>query len=201
MFRVGLTGGVASGKSTISQLFENLGITVIDTDKISHRLMQPGQPGYQEVLAHFGAGILNDDQSINRPQLRKIIFSDSRERSWLEQLLHPLIRQNAEKAIQQAKNTDYVLLVVPLLFETGFEQLLDHIIAIDCPAAVQKYRLMKRDGIEASLAEQMLSAQFNNEQRLAKADSVLHNTDDSDRSDEVLQLHKRLLQLAQTSDN
>ena len=201
MFRVGLTGGIASGKSTISQLFEKLGVIVIDTDKISHHLMQPGEAGYDKTLAHFGPQILNPDQSIDRGQLRKIIFSNAAEKTWLEQLLHPLIRQRAEQAMQQAKNTDYVLLVVPLLFETGFEQLVDHVIAIDCPASIQIQRLIQRDGVDALLAKRMLNAQLSNEQRTARADSVLPNANDGDRSGDVLKLHQHLLQLAKASDN
>jgi len=196
MFRVGLTGGIASGKSTISQLFAELNIPVIDTDVISHQLMQKGQQAYQETLLHFGPHILNQDDSINRVLLRQIIFSEPAQKTWLENLLHPLIRARTEQQIASYKQADYVLVVVPLMFETGFNRFLDHIIAIDCPPPTQLERLIQRDRIQPELAQKMLDAQLDNQQRLQLADSCINNQDNLNRKQDVLDLHSRLLVLA-----
>jgi len=195
MLRVGLTGGIASGKSTISQLFAELNIPVIDTDVISHQLMQKGQEAYQKTLQHFGPEILNHDGSINRALLRKIIFSEPAQKAWLENLLHPLIRSRTEQQIAINQHLDYVLVVVPLMFETGFNQFLDHIIAIDCPSSTQLERLIQRDHIDQALAQKMLAAQLTNKQRIQLADSSIKNQDNRSRKQDVLQLHARLLEL------
>ena len=196
MLKVGLTGGIASGKSLISKLFAELGIPVIDTDRISHDLMQPGQKAYINAIEHFGPEIVKPDQSIDRALLRQRVFEHPEQRRWLEQMIHPLIRQAAVAQMQAAAPSDYLLLVVPLLFESGFDDLVDHVIAIDCPASTQIQRLLQRDGISRLMAEQMIAAQLSNEQRLHRADSIIHNPDDSDRSSAVQALHQQLLQLA-----
>ena len=195
MLKVGLTGGIASGKSLISKLFAELGIPVIDTDRISHDLMQPGQKAYINAIEHFGPEIVKPDQSIDRALLRQRVFEHPEQRRWLEQMIHPLIRQAAVAQMQAAAPADYVLLVVPLLFESGFDDLVDHVIAIDCPASTQIQRLLQRDGISRHMAVQMIAAQLSNEQRLHRADSIIHNPDDSDRSSAVQALHQQLLQL------
>lgn len=198
MFRVGLTGGIASGKTTISHFFEKLGIIVIDTDVISHELMQPGQPAYQKTVQHFGHEILNDDQTINRPLLRQKVFNQPRQKEWLEKMIHPMIQERSEKALRAAES-EYVILIVPLMFESGFDQLVDHVVAIDCPAITQKTRLMKRDGINEELAEKMISAQMSNEQRISMSDSVILNKNNQDREKDVKRLHAKLIQLASHS--
>ena len=196
MFRVGLTGGIASGKSTISQLFSELGITIIDTDVISHELMQQNQTAYRQTVERFGQKILNSDRSINRPALRKIIFSQPEQKKWLEKMLHPLIRKKTEESALKAIKEDYILIVVPLMYETGFDQLVDYVIAIDCPVETQIKRLIQRDGIDKQLAKKMLTAQINNKDRLDRADSILSNPDNKNRQQDVLQLHDKLLTLA-----
>ncbi len=196
MFKVGLTGGIASGKSVISRLFAELGVKVIDTDRISHQLMQPGQPAYARAVEHFGPGIVKPDQTIDRALLRQQVFDDPEQRHWLEQMIHPMIRQAAIEAMLSASSGDYVILVVPLLFESGFDALVDHTVAIDCPPALQIQRLQQRDGISSQLAEQMIAAQLSNAQRLQKADSVIANHDDGDRSTQVQAMHQHLMQLA-----
>lgn len=206
MFRVGLTGGIASGKTTISDHFKTLGVPVIDTDLISHELMQTDHRGYEKTLAHFGEKVLNADRTINRAILRDIVFNTPDEKIWLENMLHPLIRQSAEQSFDKLKNSDYVLLVVPLMFETDFNQLVDHVVAIDCPALIQKQRLMFREqgknqsGVtfDENIAEKMISAQLSNQERINFADSVLKNTDNLDRSMDVKKLHEYLLNLAQS---
>ena len=198
MLRVGLTGGIASGKSTISALFAELGVPVVDTDIISHQLMQPGQEAYLKTLQHFGSHILDPEhQTINRALLRQLVFSQAEQKDWLENMLHPLIRaQTLHQINQAAGSAPYVLVVVPLMFETGFNRLLDHIIAIDCPPSCQLDRLTQRDHINDELARKMLRAQLNNEQRLQQADSIIKNVDNKSRSQDVLKLHQRLMQIA-----
>ena len=143
MFSVGLTGGIASGKTTISNLFAELGVVVIDTDVISRNLLAPGEQAYRQVCAHFGNKILFANGEINRATLRNIIFSDPQQKSWLETMLHPLIFQRSHDAIVENSRARYVLVVVPLLFETNFQSLVDRILVVDCPADQQVQRLIK----------------------------------------------------------
>ena len=196
MLRVGLTGGIASGKSTIAEHFNKLGIPVYDTDEIGRQLMQPGREAYQRCVEHFGKAIVGHNNAIDRARLRKIVFEQTKEKRWLEQMLHPLIRQESELALERSGNADYAILIVPLMFETGFDSLVDHVIVIDCPTSVQLNRLTRRDGIDRSLAERMIASQLSNDQRLARADSVIKNIDDKDRSKDVRELHDRLLEIA-----
>lgn len=199
MLRVGLTGGIASGKSTISQLFFDLGVPIIDTDRISHQLMQPGEAGYLKTVEHFGRQILHYDGTIDRPRLRSIIFNQPEQKHWLESTLHPLIRAQTQQQIEQSESADYVLVVVPLMFETGFDRLLDHVIAIDCPPHIQMQRLCERDQIDQPLAQQMIDSQIANSARLKLADSILANMDDQDRQQDVLALHHKLLEESRKS--
>lgn len=200
MLRVGLTGGIASGKSTISALFEKLGVSVIDTDSISRELMHIGQPAYLRVVEHFKTNILNSDKSINRSKLRQKVFNQPQQKRWLEQMIHPLILDRSEQAMQQLTGSGYALLVVPLMFETGFDKLVDFVIAIDCPAPVQRSRLMQRDGIDEQLAAKMIESQIDNDQRCGLSDYVIHNRDNQNRAKEVLLLHNELEQLASDGD-
>ena len=146
MFSVGLTGGIASGKTTVSNLFAKLGVPVIDTDIISRKLLEPGELAYQQVCAHFGDAILGDDDEIDRRKLREIVFTDSDEKTWLETMLHPLIYQRSHDAIVANSSSDYVLVVIPLLFETNFQALVDRILVVDCPAEQHYSRLSGRPG-------------------------------------------------------
>ena len=205
MFRVGLTGGIASGKTTISRFFEQLDIPVIDADIISHQLMEPGQQGYTQTVEHFGLSILNSDKTINRELLRKHIFNDSKEKSWLEQMLHPLIRDTATQLMLDQSDAEYVLLVVPLMFETGFNQLVDHVIAIDCSLAIQRERLIQREliktqsnkAIDETIVDKMIASQLSNKKRISLSNSVLKNDDNQCREQSVKEIHKHLLTLAQ----
>ena len=197
MFSVGLTGGIASGKTTVSNLFADLGVPIIDTDVISRELLQPGELAYRQVCDHFGSDILGADGEIDRAALRKLIFSNPQHKSWLEKMLHPLIYQRTHDAIKQHARADYVLVVVPLLFESSFQSLADRVLTVNCPAEQQIRRLMKRDNIDEDLARSMLAQQLNNEQRCARAHDIIDNReDDADLQAQVKALHQFYLQLA-----
>ena len=197
MFSVGLTGGIASGKTTISDMFAARGVPVIDTDLISRRLLEPGELAYQQVCKHFGDAIMDADGRLDRKRLRHIVFNDREAKTWLETMLHPLIFQRSHEAIQEYRDADYVLVVVPLLFETNFQSLVDRILVVDCPSERQIERLVKRDRIDTVLAQKMLDQQMQNSERLARAHDIIDNReDDSDLESQVDQLHRLYLQRA-----
>jgi len=197
MFSVGLTGGIASGKTTVSNLFAELGVAVIDTDVISRKLLEPGELAFRQVVAHFGKDILLPNGTINRAGLREIVFSDGKQKFWLETMLHPLIYQRSHNATLEHSTADYVLLVVPLLFESSFQSLVDRVLVVDCPAEQQILRLMKRDGIDENLAQKMLAQQLGNPERIARAHDIIKNRDDSaDLASQVAVLHQSYLRLS-----
>lgn len=197
MFAVGLTGGIASGKTTISNLFARRGVPVIDTDVVSRGLLEPGEQAYGQVRAHFGDEVVDGDGRIRRARLREIVFGDRREKAWLETMLHPLIYQRSLDTIRQHRRDDYVLVVIPLLFETNFQSLVDRILVVDCPAEVQIERLIARDGIDADLARKMIAQQLTNAERVARAHDVIDNSrDDADLDAEVERLHRKYAELA-----
>lgn len=197
MFAVGLTGGIASGKTTISDLFAQRGVPVIDTDVISRDLLEPGEQAYSQVRAHFGDEVVAADGRIQRARLREIVFNDRRQKSWLETMLHPLIYQRSLDTIRRHRRDAYVLVVIPLLFETNFQALVDRILVVDCPAAVQIERLTARDGISVDLARKMIAQQLSNEDRIARAHDVIDNSKDgADLDAEVERLHRKYLALA-----
>lgn len=197
MFAVGLTGGIASGKTTISDLFARRGVAVVDTDIISRALLEPGELAFDQVCAHFGDSILDADGNIDRGSLRKIVFNQADEKSWLETMLHPLIYQRCFDAIRTNTASAYVLVVVPLLFETNFQSLVDRILVVDCPAEIQVERLVRRDRIDKSLAKKMLAQQLSNAERVARAHDIIENCNASaDLESRVAELHEFYLELA-----
>ena len=199
MFSVGLTGGIASGKTTISNLFVELGVLVIDTDVISRNLLAPGEQAYRQVCDHFGKQILFDNGEIDRATLRNIIFSSPQQKSWLETMLHPLIFRRSHDAIIENSRASYVLVVVPLLFETNFQSLVDRILVVDCPADQQIQRLMKRDNIDNNLANSMLAQQLSNAERLTRAHDIINNReDDADLVTQVAAFHQTYTELAES---
>jgi dephospho-CoA kinase len=197
MYSVGLTGGIASGKTTISNLFTRYKVPVIDTDVISRELLEPDEDAFTQVITHYGNDILSDSGSIDRVKLRQIIFSSDIEKKWLETMLHPLIYHRSHDAILKNAAADYVLLVVPLLLETNFQSLVDRILVVDCPAEIQIARLLERDNIDSELAHKMLSQQLSNPERLAKAHDIIDNQQDkSALESQVDKLHQHYLALS-----
>lgn len=196
MFVVGLTGGICSGKSTVGALFECLEIDVFDADVIARQLVATNTPALQQITDHFGEKILKPDHSLNRSKLRDIIFSDPTERKWLENLLHPLIKKELQRATSQSKST-YCIAVIPLLIETGPYPYLDKILVVDIPDKTQIERLMARDNTTAEQAQAMLGAQCTRQQRLAMADDTINNSGDiDDVSEQISKLHQHYLNLA-----
>lgn len=174
MLRVGLTGGVASGKTTVAEQFALLGAPVIDADQITRELMQPDTDITKEILKHFGATVKQADGSLNRRQLRQIIFSNETERRWLEKLLHPAVRHATGEKLKQI-DTAYCIVMIPLLIETLPNPFIDRILVVDTPKETQLERLQQRDDLSLAQAEAMLSAQTDRETRLAHADDILVN--------------------------
>ena len=183
MLRVGLTGGIASGKTAVANVFSGLGAGVIDTDHLAREVVAPGEPGLGAVREAFGSRVISNSGKLDRRALRTLVFANPEDRRRLEAILHPLIRGRASEKLDQL-DAPYALVVVPLLFETGFETLVDRVAVVDCPRDVQLERLRERDGIDKAEAEAMLSAQANRETRLARADDVIDNSGDWERTRE-----------------
>ena len=172
MYNIGLTGGIGSGKSTIAQMFADLGITVISADKIARDLVQPGTPCLQEIVQHFGTKVLTAQQQLDRPYLRDIIFADPIEKAWLENLLHPLIRKRMLQAAQQAQST-YTVLEIPLLLETNSDLCIQRILVVDAPEKLRIQRLQQK--FSMTQIKQTMKSQSQRQQRLAAADDVIQN--------------------------
>jgi len=171
---IGLTGGIASGKSEVSRLFEELGVPVIDTDLISRQLVEPGEPALQEIVEHFGSAVLNSDGALNRKKLGQLIFSSETDRLRLEDILHPRIRNEVTRQLQ-ALNAPYAIIVIPLLLETRYPINVDRILVVDVPLGMQRQRLMQRDNISEAEVGKVLRVQTTSHQRLAVADDVISN--------------------------
>jgi len=173
-YRIGLTGGIASGKSTVANLFDELGATVIDTDVIAREIVQPGQPALDEVRRRFGDDVINTTGELDRRALRNKIFADDKARFDLEAILHPRI------GIETMRQSDalsgvYQIIVVPLLVGSALMRFVDRILVIDCDRETQIHRLLRRDSESLDQANRILAAQPSREQRLAIADDVIHN--------------------------
>lgn len=193
---VALTGGIASGKTAVSDRLAKLGAVVIDTDLIAREVVEPGQPGLDALVAQFGAEILDKEGRLNRVEMRRRVFNDAASRKLLEQILHPLIVEQVNARISKA-NAPYLLLVVPLLVETGLFTDSDRIVVVDVPEAVQLQRLIERDGVDSAHAERMLAAQATRRQRLDAASDVIDNSGDIKSLNIQLDLlHQRLLEAA-----
>lgn len=175
--RVGLTGGIASGKSTVSRLFADLGVPVLDTDEIARDVVAPGSFGLERVAAAFGGEVLAGDGSLDRGALRRLVFTDPERRERLERLVHPLIMR-ALRERSAAAGGAYQVHVIPLLAEKGLAGEVDRVLVVDCPEEAQRRRLMERDGETAESAARMLAAQAARRERLAIADDVLANEGD-----------------------
>lgn len=196
MLVIGLTGGIASGKSTVSELFSDLGISVIDADIIARQLMQTGTPVFTEIVAYFGMGILDDNGAINRKKLANLVFSQEKQRRQLEAIVHPVTRQIMIDKIKQATGP-YCIAAIPLLLEANMQDLVDRILVIDTPEDVQLKRLCTRDGLSESDARLILRAQLDRQQRLTQATDIIDNQGDINQlQSAIMDLHKKYIELA-----
>jgi len=195
-FRVGLTGGIASGKSTAAKFFGALGVPILDSDQVARDVVEPGQPPLERLVERFGRKILTPDGHLDRPALRDIVFSDPKARADLEALTHPAIGA-AMEARSAAAGGPYQILVIPLLVEKNLASHVDRVLVVDCDEQLQVRRLRDRDGSTPEQVQAILKAQAPRAARLKAADDVIHN--DSDMSavrDQVAALHARYLELA-----
>ena len=199
MLRIGITGGIGSGKSTAANLFAQLGVTVINLDQISRDVVKPGSPTLTEIQLHFGSTILSDDGTLNRQKLREIVFQNDSERIWLEDLLHPLIRKKQEDLIQSAQSS-YVVIEIPLLTENNLQKTVDRVLVIDAAEQDQIYRAAMRDDTDKDQISAILKSQASRQERLAIADDVIENSGTMEAlSEMVSQLHEKYLELAKNS--
>ncbi|ENM5840318.1 dephospho-CoA kinase [Vibrio mimicus] len=174
-FVVALTGGIASGKTTVANLFhEHFGIDLVDADVIAREVVEPGTDGLKAITAHFGQTILNQDGSLNRAALRERIFAEPEQKTWINQLLHPMIRQRMQQALAQT-TSPYTLLIVPLLVENQLQNMADRVLVVDVEESIQIERTIARDNVSIEQAQAILAAQATRAQRLAIADDVLKN--------------------------
>lgn len=174
MFRIGLTGGIASGKSTVAELFAARGVTVLDTDRIAREVVEPGQPALAALVQALGSDILSKDGRLDRALLRRRIFADAAARRTVEDILHPAILEELGRQSTAAPGP-YQILVIPLLVEGDRAGLFDRVLVVDCPEELQVERLMSRDGETREGAQGMLAAQASRRERLAAADDVILN--------------------------
>ena len=191
---VGLTGGIGSGKSEVSRRFQQLGVLVVDADEVAREVVQPNQPALDAIAKHFGANILQLDKTLNRAELRKIIFSSPNEKTWLENLLHPIIR--AEIIIQLAKaQSSYAILSSPLLLETNQYQLVQRILVVDASEELQIARASNRDNNSPTQIKNIMATQLSRSERCAKADDIINNDGNVTELDlKVAALHNQYIE-------
>lgn len=194
--RVALTGGIASGKSTIADLFAERGVPVIDTDLVARQVVLPGQPALAEIRESFGDDVFHKDGALDRAAMRAVIFADAKQRERLEAILHPRIQVETLRQAN-AVDGDYQLIVVPLLVGSALRDLVDRVLVVDCHEDTQIQRLLRRDAESEQQARRMLAAQASRAERLAIADDVIDNDGDLDTTrGQVEELHEHYLKLA-----
>lgn len=193
-FVIGLTGGIASGKTTVANLFkQQFKIDIVDADIVAREVVEPGTPGLNAIIEHFGVDIVRDDQMLDRAKLRERIFSNPEEKTWLNGLLHPMIREKMIEDLEQV-TSDYALLVVPLLIENKLDSLCDRVLVVDVDPQTQISRTVKRDNVSEDQAKAILASQASREQRLALADDVVkNNPNDPDLLLQITDLHEKYL--------
>lgn len=192
---IGLTGGIGSGKSAVAQYFSDLGINIIDTDVIAREVVIPGSSTLTAIEQQFGRDVITNEGSLNRTKLRDIIFSDEPARSWLENLLHPLIRQQMQQKIKQA-SSEYCIAIIPLLVENNSEKHIHRILVVDCDENLQIQRAIARDNTTIEQVKKIIAKQATRKARLDVADDVIENNQDLKwLQNEVVKLHKKYLEL------
>lgn len=196
---MGITGGIGSGKSAVTDRFEERGITVVDADRVARLVVEPGRPALQAIVTHFGPDILQADGHLDRSALRQRVFASDTERRWLEQLTHPLIGTEIATQLQASKSA-YTLLSSALLLDTHQRELVDYVVVVDAPESQQLQRTMQRDANDAAQVQRIMAAQMQREDRRALADTIIDNSGSLEQLDkQVDALHHDLLQRASSS--
>lgn len=196
MLIIGLTGGIGSGKSTVAEYIAQLGVPVIDSDRISRELVVPGSPALGEIAAAFGPEMILEDGTLDRSRLRRQVFADPQQRRRLEAILHPRIYAEMRRRIQ-ALDTPYCVLVIPLLLETGATAMVDRVLVVDAPESLQRQRVKRRGGMEDETLEAVLRTQLGRAERLRGASDIIVNDGDlTHLQRQVSALHSRYLALA-----
>ncbi len=189
-YSVGLTGGIGSGKSAVAELFEKLGIKVIDADEVSRSLVKPKSATLETIAEHFGEQIILENGELDRRKLREIIFSDANKKQWLEDYLHPKIREIIFRELSLSSST-YAIVMVPLLLESQSYSFIDRILVVDCPEELQIKRVINRDQSKKDQVEKIIASQMPRKQRLKLADDIILNDGKiSDLQQQILELNK-----------
>lgn len=175
--RIGLTGGIGSGKTTVSDLFRGLNVPVIDADVIAHDIVEKGKGAYNTIVKEFGDGILDIEGNINRDHLRKLIFENKDKKLLLESIIHPEVRNEISSRVSKVTEP-YCIISIPLLVESGLQTAVDRILVIDVPVMIQKDRVRKRDRVDQESIEKIINSQASREERLKYADDVIKNDGD-----------------------
>ena len=195
MLRVGLTGGVGCGKSTVASLFAEKGVPVLDADQTAHAMVEPGQSGFTAIIAAFGETLLENGR-INRNRLRDRVFANAGDRRTLESIIHPLVYQALHDQAE-CLETPYCLIAIPLLIETGRQNFVDRILVVDCLPDQQFQRVKRRDGLDVTSIERIMRAQATREEKLAAANDVIENTGRIEQlQEQVEKLHQTYLAMA-----
>ncbi|ASC58019.1 TPA: dephospho-CoA kinase [Vibrio vulnificus] len=194
---IGLTGGIASGKTTVANLFQqHFAIDIVDADIVARQVVAPGSAGLTAIVDHFGVDILTHEGELDRGQLRQRIFAHSEEKQWLNALLHPMIRRKMIEDLAQV-SSPYALLVVPLLVENQLQTLCDRVLVVDVEEKTQLQRTMDRDGVDEQQVRAILKAQASRHERLALADDVIKNeSKDQDLLQQITDLHQKYLAMS-----
>ncbi|ULN63805.1 dephospho-CoA kinase [Vibrio gigantis] len=194
---IGLSGGIASGKTTVANLFnEHFGIDIVDADIVAREVVALGTDGLKQITEHFGESILLEDGTLNRSRLRELIFSNPKEKQWLNDLLHPMIRDKIDSDLSKI-TSPYGLLVAPLLVENQMQGMANRVLIVDVPAEVQIERTMNRDNVSREQVASILKSQASREQRLAVADDVIKNhTKNQELLPQITDLHQKYLAIS-----
>ncbi|MEZ8613402.1 dephospho-CoA kinase [Vibrio sp. 10N.247.311.14] len=194
---IGLSGGIASGKTTVANLFnEHFNIDIVDADIVAREVVAVGSDGLKQITDHFGEAILLEDGALNRSKLRELIFSDPTEKQWLNDLLHPMIRDKIDSDLSKV-TSPYALLVAPLLVENQMQGMADRVLIVDVPTEVQIERTMSRDNVSKEQVAAILKSQASREQRLAVADDVIKNhTKNQELLPQITDLHQKYLAIS-----
>jgi len=196
MLKIGLTGGIGSGKSTVAGIFQQQGIPVIDADEIAHELVEPGKPVLEKLAAEFGPRILTHGGELDRKALRNLVFHDPRAKFRLEAIMHPAVFAEMKRQAEKIQ-APYCIFAIPLLIETDSQALVDRVLVVDCPERLQIERVKERDGLDESLIKRILATQATRQERIAQAHDLIVNTGDlSLLEKQVRDLHQNYLNLS-----